>query len=131
MLGRDTCRILSLALRLPLGNLELLARKLALVVLVVVEIGVMGLDAVEEQVACLLEEGVDRQVQGIKRRVRGDLGRVPANVVERGRQGKLRVLGRGRDLVDKRREEVGIVDDDGDFGENILEGELRFLESAR
>ena len=131
MLGRDTCRILSLALRLPLGNLELLARKLALVVLVVVEIGVMGLDAVEEQVACLLEEGVDRQVQGIKRRVRGDLGRVPANVVERGRQGKLGVLGRGRDLVDKRREEVGIVDDNGDFGENILEGELRFLESAR
>lgn len=63
LLACGACRILRLALLLPRSNLLLFARKGSLVVLVVVEFGVMGFDAVEEEVAGLFEEGIDAQVE--------------------------------------------------------------------
>lgn len=68
-------RVLRLALLLPCGDLGLLTSELSLVVLVVVEFGVVVLDALEEQIARLLEEGVDGKVErivvGEERRERG------------------------------------------------------------
>lgn len=56
--------VLSLALLLPVADLGLFTGKRTLVVLEVVGLGVVGLDAVEEKVAVLLQEGVnvERQV---------------------------------------------------------------------
>jgi hypothetical protein len=59
LLCGGTAGVLGLALRLPLGDLCLFAGERTLVELVVVEFGVVGLYAVEEEVAGLLEEGVD------------------------------------------------------------------------
>lgn len=59
LLCGGTAGVLGLALRLPLGDLGLLTSERTLVELVVVELGVVGLYAVEEEVASLLEEGID------------------------------------------------------------------------
>lgn len=59
LLGKRSLGVLSLSLGLPLGNLGLLTRQLALVELEVVEVDIVGLDALEQQVASLLEEGID------------------------------------------------------------------------
>lgn len=66
LLRRRARRILRLALLLPRGDLLLLACEGALIVLVVVELGVVGLDAVEEEVAGLFKEGVDTEVEGVE-----------------------------------------------------------------
>lgn len=58
--------ILGFPLLLPLRNLSLLACQRSLVVLVVVEFSVMVLYAVEEEIAGLLKERIDRKVQGVK-----------------------------------------------------------------
>lgn len=63
LLRRRPRRVLRLALLLPCRDLGLLTRKRALVVLVVVELRMVVLDALEEQVARLLEEGVDGEVE--------------------------------------------------------------------
>jgi hypothetical protein len=44
---------------LPGGDFSLLSCQTALVVLVVVELSMVGLDAVEEKVTGLLKEGID------------------------------------------------------------------------
>ena len=59
LLCGGTAGVLGLALCLPLGDLGLLTGERTLVELVVVKLGVVGLYAVEEEVAGLLEEGVD------------------------------------------------------------------------
>lgn len=74
LLGSSALGILSLALGLPLCDLGLLTAELSLVELEVVEVGVVRLDALEEEIAGLLEEGVDRKVQvvdgGVQRRLK-------------------------------------------------------------
>ena len=62
--------VLRLALLLPRGDLLLLAAEGALPVLEVVLLGLVVLDRVEHQVAALLEEGVDAEVQRVE--VRGE-----------------------------------------------------------
>jgi hypothetical protein len=57
---------------LPGGDLGLLTSKRSLVVLVVVELSVVVLNALKEQVARLLEEGIDGQVECV---VVGEEGR--------------------------------------------------------
>jgi hypothetical protein len=76
-------RVLRLALLLPCCDLGLLTRERSLVVLVVVELRVVVLDALKEQVARLLEEGVDGQVERIV-------------VGEEGRERRVGVLLQGR-----------------------------------
>lgn len=60
---------------MPGGDLGLLTRERTLVVLVVVDLGVVSLDALKQQIASLLEEGVDGEIErivvGEKRRLRG------------------------------------------------------------
>jgi len=51
---------------LPSGDFLLFASERALVVLVVVEFGVVGFDAVEKEVAGFFEEGVDTQVEAFE-----------------------------------------------------------------
>ena len=130
LLSRHTRRVLSLALGLPLGNLELLAGELSLVVLVVVEIGVVRLDAIEEEVAGLLKEGVDGEVERLEARVSGDLDGIAADVVERGGHGDLGALGGSGYLVEERGEEVRVVDLDGELLEDVLVGELGGTEAV-
>ncbi len=130
LLGRQARGILRLPLRLPLCNLELLAGQLPLVVLVVVEVRVVGFDAVEQQIARLLEEGVNREVQRVEGWVRGQLGLVAPDVVEGGREGDLRGLGGRRNLVQEGREEVRVMDQDRDLDDDVPEGQLGFLQAV-
>lgn len=73
LLGCRSCRVLRLALLLPCRDLGLFTRERPLVVLVVVQLRVVVLDALEEQVARLLEERVDGEVErvvvGVERRL--------------------------------------------------------------
>ena len=73
MLRGCTCSVLRLALLLPSRNLGLLTSERTLVVLVVVDLGMVVLDALKQQIARLLEEGVDGK---IKRVVIGEEGRL-------------------------------------------------------
>ena len=63
--------VLGLALLLPCGDLLLLAAEGALPVLEVVLLGLVVLDRVEHQVAALLKEGVDAEIQGVEVRREG------------------------------------------------------------
>jgi hypothetical protein len=65
LLGQHSLGILSLSLRLPLRDFSLLTGDLALIELEVVEIGVVGFDALEEEVASLLKERVDGEVEAV------------------------------------------------------------------
>lgn len=124
--------VLGFALLLPGGDLGLLAAERALVVLVVVELGVVVLDAVEQQVARLLQERVDGQVErvevGAQRRLRLERVRVERRQV--GREGQL-VLGRLRgQLVQQRGEEVRVVDGEGQLDEDVVVAEAALLKAC-
>lgn len=129
LFGCQTRSIFRLPLRLPLCNLELLASQLALVILVVVEVRVVGFDALEQQIASLLEEGINREVQGVEGWVRGQLGLVAPDVVEGGREGNLRGLGGRRNLVQEGSEEVRVMNQDRDLDDDVPEGQLGFLQA--
>lgn len=130
LLGRRARRVLRLALGLPLRDLGLLTAELALVELKVVEVGVVRLDALEQEVASLLEEGVYRQVEVVDRGVQRLLDGVFAQVRQRSGGLDLVLLGDLGQLVQERRQEVGVVDFDGELGENILEGQLGLLQAV-
>lgn len=66
LLEGRTAGVLGLALGLPGGDLGLLTSKRTLIVLEVVGLGVVGLDAVQQKVAVLLEEGVDAERQVVE-----------------------------------------------------------------
>lgn len=66
MLQLGTGGVLGLALGLPLCDLGLLAGKGSLVELEVVVFSVVSFDAFEEQVAVLLQEGVDAQRKAVE-----------------------------------------------------------------
>ena len=66
LLRRDSRLILRLSLLLPRRDLGLLPRERALVVLVVIQLVLVGLDGVEEEVAGFLEERVDAQIEGVE-----------------------------------------------------------------
>ena len=102
LLGGDARRVLGLALRLPLGDLGLLAAQLALVELEVVEVRVVLLDGLEEEVGRLLERGVDGEVEGLEGGVEGRVDGGGGQVVE-GERGVRGGAGRGRgELVEVR-----------------------------
>lgn len=83
LLSQGALSVLGLALGLPLCNLGLLTGELALVELEVVEIGVVGFDALEQEVASLLEEGVDGDVKVIDGRVQRGLDGVALELSQR------------------------------------------------
>ena len=66
--------VLRFPFRLPCVDFVLLASQLALIVLIVVEFGVVGLDAVEEEIAGLFQEGIDGEVEGVEVRVERGAG---------------------------------------------------------
>jgi hypothetical protein len=130
LLGSSTLGVLSLALGLPLCDLGLFTAKLSLVVLEVVEVGVVRLDALEEEIAGLLEEGVDRKVEVVDRGVQRGLESVAVEVIKRCGLLDGALGGGGGDLVKERCEEVRVVDADRDLVEDILEGELGLLQAS-
>jgi len=131
LLGSDTGRVLGLALGLPLSNLGLLTSELSLVELEVVEVGVVGLDAVEEEVAGLLKERIDGNIEVVERRVERGVDGVLEEIVER--RGRLRGIpdgGRGN-LVEEGGEKVRVMDDDRELDHDVLEGKLGLLEAKQ
>lgn len=115
-----------------MGNLGLLTGERALVELVVVELGVVGLYAVEKEVASLLEEGVDGEIERVKvgsKRERGEVG-VLFKSGEAGREVEGLLRGRSGELVEERGEDVRVVDDDGQLGEDVLVAEAALLQTV-
>ena len=132
LLRRRPRRVLRLALRLPCRDLGLLACERALVVLVVVELRVVVLDALEEQVARLLEEGVDGEVERVVVGVERGLGQVRVLVQgrEAGRERELLLGGLRRQLVEERGEKVRVADGDGELDEDVRVPETVLLKAA-
>jgi hypothetical protein len=130
LLGSNTLSVLILALGLPLCDLGLLTGELALVVLEVVEVGVVRLNALEEEIAGLLEEGVDRKVEVVDRGVQRGLESVAVEVIERCGLLDSTLGGSGGDLVEESCEEVRVVDADRDLAEDVLEAELGLLQAS-
>jgi hypothetical protein len=118
------------ALLLPVVDLLLLTAKHTLVVLVVVGLGVVGLDAVQEEVAVLLQVRVDVERQVIE--VGGEDGRfgVGAGLEGGERGGKVgRGSGGGLQLVDEGGDQVRVVDLDGELVKDVLVAEGGLLET--
>lgn len=90
------------------------------------------LNALEEQVAGLLEEGVDRQVERVVVRVKRRLGGVL--VLEQGRkvgrEVELLLGGLCRELVEQGGEKVRVADGDGELDEDVRVPETTLLEAA-
>jgi hypothetical protein len=93
---------------------------------------VVVLDALEEQVAGLLEEGVDREVKRVVVRVERRLGGVL--VLEQGskvgREVELLLGGLCRELVEQRSEKVRVADGDGELDEDVRVPETALLEAV-
>ena len=123
--------ILRLALLLPVIDLRLFTGKRALVVLEVVGLGVVGLDAIQEQVAVLLHEGINAEQQVVE--VRGENCRLSWRARFKCGKGRRKIsrpglLG-GLELVDERCDQVRVVDGNRKFDENILVSQVRLLQS--
>lgn len=105
----------------------MLSAELALVELEVVQVGVVRLDALEKQVAGLLQEGVDGEVESIERGVQGRPDLVVLDIGQ-GAGGLNILLGRrSGNLVEERGKEVGVADNDGELGKDITESKLGLL----
>ena len=122
--------ILCLPLGLPGVNLGLLTGKRSLVVLEVVVLGVMSVDGFKKQVAILLEEWVDVEGKVVEVGSKDGGGRKGAG--GQGGQGwrKVEIFGGRRrwELVKVGCEEVGVVNLNGEFNEDILVSETGLLE---
>lgn len=90
----------------------------------------MRLDALEEEVARLLKEGVDGDVQGIDGRVQRGLDGVPLEIGERVGLLDLVLGGRRGDLMEERREQVRVVDGNWELCDDVSERKLRLLEAV-
>lgn len=127
--GKPGC-VLRLSFRLPLRDLELLTGELSLIVLVVVEVRIVGLDAVKEKVASLFEKRIDGYIKSIKGWVCGNARRVPSNIVKRCRKRNLGVVRKGGYLMQEGGEKMGIMDNNRDLDDDVLESQLRLLEAV-
>lgn len=127
-----TAGILLCALRLPGVDLLLLAAEHTLVVLVVVDLGVVGLDAVQEEIAVLLQEGIDAEGQVVE--VGGKGGVFAEGAGLKGSQGGRELSGscgnRALQLVNESSDQVGVVELDGQFLEDVGVAQVGLLEAA-
>ena len=98
----------------------------------VVELRVVVLDALEQEVARLLEEGVDGEVERVVVGEEGRFGRVGVlqEGGEVGREGELLLGGVRGELVEQRGEEVRVVDGDGDLDEDVVVAEAALLQAG-
>ena len=130
LLESCACGILSLALLLPAVDLGLLTGERTLVVLEVVGLGVVSLNAVEEKVAVLLQEGVSIKRQVVE--VGSEDGGFGKRAGFQGGQGRGEVRrthwAGGLELVDVRGDQVRVVDFDGKFDKDVLVSQVGFLQ---
>ena len=98
----------------------------------VVELGVVVLDALQEQIARLLQEGVDREIQGVEVGVERGLRGVGVLLERRQVRGERELFLRrvGGQLVEERCEEVRVVDDQGQLDQDVLVAETALLQTA-
>lgn len=98
----------------------------------VVELRVVVLDALEQEVACLFEEGVDGEVERVVVGEEGRFGGV--GILQKGgkvgREGELLLGGVRGELVEQRGKEVGVVDVDGNLDEDVVVAETALLQAA-
>lgn len=130
LLERGAGGVLLGALLLPVVDLLLLTAEHTLVVLVVVGLGVVGLDAVQEEIAVLLQVGIDVERQVVE--VGGENGgfRVRAGLEGGERGGKVgRGSGGGLQLVDEGGDQVRVVDLDGELIKDVLVADGGLLET--
>jgi hypothetical protein len=99
---------------------------------VVVELRVVVLDAFEEEVARLLQEGVDSEVERVVVGEEGRFGSVGVLLKsgEVGREGELLFGGVRGELVEEGGEEVGVVDGDGNLDEDVVVSEAALLQAV-
>lgn len=121
------------ALLLPVVDLLLLAAEHTLVVLVVVGLGVVSFDAIEQEVAVLLEEGVDGKRQVVE--VGGESEGLREGARLEGTEGR-REVGRpggagALQLVDEGGDQVRVVNLNGQLFEDILVTEIGLLQPAK
>lgn len=131
LLEGGTSGVLLAALLLPVVDLLLLTAHHALVVLEVVDFGVMRFDAVQQEVAVLLEERVNAERQVVKIRSKcGGFGEWAAlEGAERGRKvGGARRVG-ALQLVDEGGKQVRVVDLHRQLVEDVLVAEVGLLQS--
>lgn len=126
LLERGPSGVLLAALLLPVVDLLLLTAEHTLVVLVVVGLSVVGLDAVEQEVAVLLEEGVDAERQVVE--VGGEVGGLGEGARLESAEGG-REVGRpggagALQLVNEGGDQVRVVDLNGQLFEDILVAEV-------
>lgn len=132
LLECGTGGILLAALLLPVVDLLLLAAHHALVVLVVVDLGVVGLDTVQQEVAVFLEEWVDAERQVVEVRSKdGGFGE-GARLESAERRGEVGGASgvRALQLVDEGGDQVGVVNFHRQFVEDVLVAKVRLLQSA-
>ena len=118
------------ALLLPVVDLLLLTAEHTLVVLVIVDLGIVGLDAVQQKVAVLLQERIDAEGQVVKVRDEDGGLREGAGLkgTERGREiGRSRRMG-GLELVDEGGDQMRVVNLNRQLFENVLVAEIGFLQ---
>lgn len=142
LLEGRTAGVLGLALGLPGGDLGLLTSKRTLIVLEVVGLGVVGLDAVQQKVAVLLEEGVDAERQVVE--VGGqnavlNEGALLQSSQRGGKVGRSGLAG-ALELVDESGDQMRVVNFNWKLNEDVLvsqrgllkllRGELVLLESS-
>lgn len=101
-----------------------------MVELEVVEVCVVGLDALEEQVARLLHVGVDGDVEVVDGRVQRVMDGVTLEVGSR--RGLLEIFAgtTSGELVEEGRQKVRVVDVDGELGEDVAESQLGLLQAV-
>lgn len=111
----------------------MLTAKRALPVLEVVLLGLVGLYAVKEEIAGLLEERVNAEIERVKigcERVVADLG-VAGKVGQRlGKVDGGLLRRRLRELVEEAGQEMGVVDADREFDKDVLVTEVGLLQAV-
>jgi len=86
-----------------------------LIILVVVEIGIMRLDTLQEQITSLLEEWIDGEIKSIKRGIGRDIDGITFDVRNRSWERYFGRLWCCRILVDISSEEVRVMNDNRKF----------------
>lgn len=95
----------------------------------IVEFSVVGFDALQKQITCLLQEWVDREIH-IEVRIERQIWSVSGELSKTSWKFELLLSGFGRDLVEEGGHEVRVVNNDWQFDEDIFVAELRLLHAV-
>jgi len=101
--------------------------------LVIVQLGVVVLYAVKEEVARLLQEGVDGKIKRLKVGSQGHSGELRIGAKSGQARGEVELgllRGRCRELMEVRSEQMRVVHNHGQFGEDVLVAKTALLKAV-